>query len=59
MDKTELYKKIQEIRVALQEMDLTKSGYNKFSDYKYFELSDFLPRIKKWKKNRLYYISVI
>ena len=47
MDKTELYKKIQEIRVALQEMDLTKSGYNKFSDYKYFELSDFLPKIQK------------
>lgn len=47
MDKTELYKKIQEIRVVLQEMDLTKSGYNKFSDYKYFELSDFLPKIQK------------
>lgn len=47
MDKMELYKKIQEIRVSLQEMDLTKSGYNKFSDYKYFELSDFLPKIQK------------
>lgn len=47
MGKIELYKKLQEIRVALQEMDLTKSGYNKFSDYKYFELSDFLPKIQK------------
>jgi hypothetical protein len=37
--------KLQKCRVALQSMELKKSGHNKFAGYKYFELSDFLPAI--------------
>lgn len=42
-----IYAKLQRARVKLQECDLTKSGENKFSKYKYFELKDFLPAINK------------
>ncbi|MGU8310652.1 ERF family protein [Clostridium perfringens] len=38
--KLNIYKKIQKARV-----DLKKIGYNKYSNYKYFELGDFLPHI--------------
>ncbi len=47
MDKKNLGQKLVEMRVKLQEMDLKKSGYNKFAGYKYFELGDFLPAINK------------
>jgi hypothetical protein len=40
-----VYEKLQKARVCLQEQDLKKSGHNKFANYKYFELSDFLPTI--------------
>jgi hypothetical protein len=40
-----VYQKLQTARVKLQEMPLKKSGYNKFADFKYFELADFLPSV--------------
>jgi hypothetical protein len=33
--------------MALQSMQLKKSGHNKFSNYYYFELGDFLPQINE------------
>lgn len=45
--KLNLYQKVQKIRVELQEMDLKKSGLNKYADFKYYELADFLPAINK------------
>lgn len=48
--KLNLYQKIQKIRVELQEMDLKKSGVNKFvgeKGFKYYELADFLPELNK------------
>lgn len=45
--KLNLYQKIQKIRVELQEMDLKKSGLNKYAGFKYYELSDFLPELNK------------
>lgn len=40
-------KKLQESRVALQKIQLTKSGQNKFAGYDYFELADFLPTVSE------------
>lgn len=40
-----IYEKLQEMRVELQEMNIKKSGRNKFADYEYYELSDILPLI--------------
>jgi hypothetical protein len=40
-----LYKKLAKARVELQGMSLKKSGKNKFSNFDYFELHDFLPKI--------------
>jgi hypothetical protein len=34
-------------RMALQSMQLKKSGHNKFAGYQYFELGDFLPQINE------------
>lgn len=42
-----IFEKIQSARVELQEMNLKMGGYNKFADFKYFELKDFLPEINK------------
>lgn len=42
-----IFEKIQAARVELQEMNLKMGGYNKFADFKYFELKDFLPEINK------------
>lgn len=42
-----IYKKIAEARVKLQESKLTKSGFNKFANFKYYELADFLPSLNK------------
>jgi len=42
-----IYEKLQTMRVALQNMNLKKSGQNKFSGYNYFELGDFLPAINQ------------
>lgn len=42
-----LYQKVQKIRVELQEMNLKKSGLNKYAGFKYYELGDFLPELNK------------
>jgi len=41
-----VYKKLQQARMALQKAPLKKSGRNKFAGYEYFELADFLPTIQ-------------
>ena len=43
--KLNLFQKLQKARVELQEMNLKKSGHNKFAEFSYYELSDFLPAI--------------
>ena len=43
--KLNLFQKLQKARVELQEMNLKKSGQNKFAGFSYYELSDFLPAI--------------
>lgn len=45
-----IYEKLQKCRAELNKKKLTKSGHNKFSNYKYFELGDFLPIV-----NELFY----
>jgi ERF superfamily len=41
-----VYKKLQDARIQLQNTKLSKSGKNKFAGYEYFELGDFLPSIQ-------------
>lgn len=41
-----IYQKLQEARIRLQNTELKKSGHNKFAGYKYFELADFLPAVQ-------------
>lgn len=40
-------KKLMDARIQLQNTELKKSGHNKFANYTYFELSDFLPTVQK------------
>lgn len=42
-----VHKKLMEARLKLQATTLKKSGHNKFANYTYFELGDFLPTIQK------------
>lgn len=42
-----IYEKIQTAKVELQKADIKKSGHSKFAGYRYFELSDFLPKINE------------
>lgn len=42
-----IYEKLQKCRVELQNKGLSKTGNNKFANYTYFELSDFLPTINQ------------
>ena len=42
-----IYEKLQNAKVELQEMNIKKSGHNDFSNYDYFELKDFLPEINE------------
>ena len=44
MEKKNIYQKLAESRVELQEKDLKKSGHNKFANFYYYELGDFLPK---------------
>lgn len=37
-----LFEKIQRVRVELANQDIKMTGYNKYADYAYFELDDFL-----------------
>ncbi|WP_338630856.1 ERF family protein [Clostridium baratii] len=45
--KLNIFQKIQKARVELQKRDIKKTGFNKFSNYKYFELGDFLPHVNE------------
>jgi hypothetical protein len=40
-----VYKKLQKARVMLHETQLNKSGRNKFANFNYFELGDFIPQV--------------
>lgn len=40
-----IYRKIQKCKVELSRKKMKKSGKNKYSDYEYFELEDFLPYV--------------
>jgi hypothetical protein len=42
-----LHESIIKIRVALQESGIKKSGKNRFANFNYYELSDFLPILNK------------
>lgn len=48
--KLNVYQKLQKCRAELSKKKLTKSGKNSYSNYKYFELGDFLPIV-----NELFY----
>lgn len=39
--------KLQQCRCALQDLKIKKSGKNKFANYNYYELPDFIPSINK------------
>ena len=45
MSEYKVYAKLQKARIMLQQMELKKSGHNKFAGYRYFELTDFLPAV--------------
>lgn len=45
-----IYEKLQECRVELQNTDIKKTGNNKFAGYMYYELADFLPKINEMFK---------
>lgn len=45
-----IYEKLQNARVKLQNMPIKKSGNNKFAGYDYLELGDFLPAINNIMK---------
>lgn len=47
MEGRKIHLKLAQARVMLLETDLKKSGYNKFANYEYYELGDFLPAINK------------
>ena len=40
-----IYQKLQDARVKLQSSKLKKSGHNKYSNFSYFELGDFIPQV--------------
>lgn len=42
-----IYEKLQNVRVELAAEGLQKSGDNSYSNYKYFELADFVPQINR------------
>lgn len=46
-EKLNLYQKIQRCRVELQNCNLKKSGKNKFANFEYYELADFIPKVNE------------
>ena len=42
-----IHMKIQQLRVELQDMNLKKSGYNKFAGFSYYTLEDIAPAINR------------
>lgn len=50
-----IYQKIQSIRVKLAKDDIKKTGKNTYSNFAYYELSDFLPKLNEYlEKNGLF-----
>lgn len=45
-----IYEKLQSMRVALQALNIKKSGKNTYAGYEYFELGDFMPPINQLMK---------
>ena len=43
-----IYEKIQNVKEKLLKTEIKKSGENKFSNFKYFELADIIPHIVKY-----------
>lgn len=49
-----IYQKIQNIRVELQNKQLKKTGYNKFANFYYYQLEDFIPTLNElMAKNKI------
>jgi hypothetical protein len=46
-----LYSKLMNMRVELQKEDIKKTGENKFSNFTYYELADFLPQCNRIAAN--------
>ncbi|NJI82567.1 hypothetical protein GSQ54_19275 [Clostridioides difficile] len=44
MEVNNIYIKLMDVRVKLSKLNLKKSGENTYSNFKYFELADFLPQ---------------
>lgn len=44
METNNIYIKLMDVRVKFSKLNLKKSGENKFANFKYFELADFLPQ---------------
>ncbi|WP_131042702.1 ERF family protein [Clostridioides difficile] len=44
MEINNIYIKLMNVRVKFSKLNLKKSGENKFANFKYFELADFLPQ---------------
>ena len=42
-----IYEKLQQARLILQNTELKKSGLNKFAGFNYYELKDFIPEVNK------------
>ncbi len=50
-----VYEKLQQCRVELQDSGVKKSGQNKFAGYSYYELGDFMPRVNLlFNKHKLF-----
>lgn len=45
--KLNVYQRLQKARVELQSKNIKKSGENKYSGFKYFELKDFIPPLNE------------
>jgi len=55
MNELNIYQKIMEVRVEILNAGIKKTGYNKFSNFPYFELKDFLRvTINSFTKIKLY-----
>lgn len=49
--KLNIYQKLQKCRVDLQKKNLKKSGENKFANFKYYQLEDFIPTVNEMFNN--------
>ncbi len=46
-DSVNIYEKLQAVRVELAQQGIRKGKKNKYSDYNYYELADFLPQVQE------------